>query len=309
MASQIYEKIFERHIEQFVGLFSEDSSVIYRNEKNKLIHPGEYGRYREDACKNLLRLILDKSVNISDGFIFTADNDITTQCDIIIYNADISPIIADGISRMFPSEEVIMIGEIKSTLSKQDFISALRKLADNKKRIIDGRKGNGFSPAKYGIESYNTVGSFLICNKLNFNYDDITYEEIYEGINRAYWHNVILSVEDACFNYQFKFGDFSEKCKRNLEKSGFDLYADIAWQYPTYQQDGEYVLTNQNCIHINTEKKFEHIKHFCANVASCSKEIWRYTYDPIQYLGMHNENLIIKKERLHQSTTEKNPEE
>lgn len=307
MASQIYEKIFERNIEQFVALFSEDSSVIYRNEKNKLIHPGEYGRYREDACKNLLRLILDKSVDLSDGFVFTSDNNITTQCDIIIYNANISPIIADGISRMFPAEEVRIIGEIKSTLSKQDYISALRKLADNKKKIIEGRKG--VLSVKKGPEYQNTIGSFLVCNKLDFNYDNITYEEIYENIDRAYWHNAILSVEDACFNYQLKFSDFSEKTRKKLEESGFNISESVAWQYPIYRQAEEVFDTDKNSIIIKAERKFEHIKHFCANISSCSKEVWIYTYDPIEYLGMSNENLIRKKAQLHQVAVEFNSEE
>ena len=302
MASQIYEKIFERNIEQFVGLFSEDSSIIYRNEKNKLIHPGEYGKYREEACKNLLRLILDKNVELSDGFVFTSDNNITTQCDIIIYNANISPIIADGISRMFPAEEVRIIGEIKSTLSKQDYISALRKLADNKKKIIEGRRG--VLSAKIGPEYQNTIGSFLVCNKLDFVYDDVTYEEIYENIDRAYWHNAILSVEDACFNYQLNLRDFSEETKKKLEESGFDISESVAWQYPIYRQAEDVFDTGKNCIGINAERKYEHIKHFCVNIASCSKEVWIYTYDPIEYLGMCNENLIKKKKEIYQATTE-----
>lgn len=43
MASKIFQQIFERHITQFVGLYSEDSTAIFKDEKNKLIHPGEYG--------------------------------------------------------------------------------------------------------------------------------------------------------------------------------------------------------------------------------------------------------------------------
>lgn len=66
MASKIFQQIFERHITQFVGLYSEDSTAIFKDEKNKLIHPGEYGRYREESCKELLRLLLGKEVGVSD---------------------------------------------------------------------------------------------------------------------------------------------------------------------------------------------------------------------------------------------------
>ena len=67
MASRIFMQIFDRQIAQFAGLFAEDSSAIFKDEKEKLIHPGEYGRYREEPCKGLLRTILERGVNISDG--------------------------------------------------------------------------------------------------------------------------------------------------------------------------------------------------------------------------------------------------
>ena len=48
MPSKIFEKIVERNIEQFVGYFSNDSGLIYKDEKNKLIHPGEYGNIEKN---------------------------------------------------------------------------------------------------------------------------------------------------------------------------------------------------------------------------------------------------------------------
>ena len=194
MASKIFKKVFERNIEQFVGHFSDDSSVIFKNEKDKLIHPGEYGKYREESCKQILRLLLNKHSSISDGFIITADDSITTQCDIIIYNSDISPIIADDISRMFPAEEVLGIIEVKSTLSKSQYIDALRKMAKNKQIIINGRKGEPITKYARTAKQYDTVGSFLICNKLDFDYESLSNEEIYGDIDRTYWHNSIRYI-------------------------------------------------------------------------------------------------------------------
>ena len=104
MASKVFQQIFERHISQFVGLYSEDSTAIFKDEKNKLIHPGEYGKYREESCKELLRLLLGKEVSVSDGFVITSGDQISTQCDIIVYNSNVSPFVADGIAKMFPAE-------------------------------------------------------------------------------------------------------------------------------------------------------------------------------------------------------------
>lgn len=43
-------------------------------------------------------------MDVSDGFIITSKNSISTQCDIIIYNSNTVPLISDGIARMFPIE-------------------------------------------------------------------------------------------------------------------------------------------------------------------------------------------------------------
>lgn len=286
MASKIFEQILYRQISQFVGIFSEDSSIIFKDEKNKLIHPGEYGKYREEECKVLLRLILDKHVNISDGFVITADNKITTQCDVIIYNADIAPIVADGISRMFPAEEVRMIGEIKSTLSKSNYIGALRKMAENKRIIMEGRRGN---PSYFkGNESkvYDTVISFLVCNKLPSGFDKLTNEEIYGDIDKKYWHNIILSLEDAAIGYFLRFEDFSQKVKEEFKKNAVNVNTVVSWQYPVFTYKKETFSAHQNIIHVKEDEKYAHIKYFCSCIATSCQEVWEYSYDPVVYLGL-----------------------
>ncbi len=293
MASKVFQQIFERHITQFVGLYSEDSTAIFKDEKNKLIHPGEYGKYREESCKELLRLLLGKEVSVSDGFVITSDDQISTQCDIIVYNSNVSPFIADGIAKMFPAEEVRMIGEIKSTLSRQDFIDALRKMAENKKKIIDGRDNTGVCQHGRQSETYNTVASFLICNKLDFVFDKLTYEEIYSGIDRKYWHNSILSVEDATLSYLLKFSDFSEKIQNEFRKNKINVETVSSWQYPIFSYKGELWPTTQNHVHIREEDKFAHIKRFFVDLAVCNKDVWIYSYDPVTYLGMEIKSMYL----------------
>ena len=292
MASKIYEQIFQRLIQQFVGAFSEDSNAIFKDDRNKLVHPGEYGRYREEACKNVLRLILDKNVNISDGFVIASNDTITTQCDIIVYNSDVAPVVADGFARMFPVEEVRMIGEVKSTLSRTDFKEALRKMAENKRRILEGRRGSYIRPSGRLADMYNTIGSFLICNKLNFDFNSLDFDEIYEGIDRKYWHNGILSIENASMIYALKFSDFPDKVKDTLAGNGINTSIIPAWQYPVYTQDGMVVNTWPNCLHIAEDDPYKHIKKFFAGMAACCQDIWIYTYDPAEYLGMTIETIF-----------------
>ena len=293
MASKIFQQIFERYITQFVGLYSEDSTAIFKDEQDKLIHPGEYGKYREESCKQLLRLLLGKEVSVSDGFVITSGDQISTQCDIIVYNSNVSPFIADGIAKMFPAEEVRMIGEIKSTLSRQDFIDALRKMAENKKKIIDGRNNTGVCQLGRKSETYNTVASFLICNKLDFVFDKLTYEEIYSGIDRKYWHNSILSVEDATLSYLLRFSDLSERIQNEFRKNQINVDTVSSWHYPIFSYKDELWPTVQNYVHIRKEDKFAHIKRFFVDLAVCNKDVWIYSYDPVTYLGMEIKSMYL----------------
>lgn len=53
MPSNIFRTIVKRKIDTFIGSFIQDANSIFRSDL-KLIHPGEYGTFREDALKELL---------------------------------------------------------------------------------------------------------------------------------------------------------------------------------------------------------------------------------------------------------------
>ena len=218
--------------------------------------------------------------------LYVRDNQISTQCDIIVYNSNVSPFIADGIAKMFPAEEVRMIGEIKSTLSKREFVDALRKMAENKKKIVEGRKNDGVCQYQREAKTYDTIASFLICNKLDFAFDKLEYSEIYSGIDRKYWHNSILSLEDASLSYLLRFSNFPEKVREELEKNGVNTNALVLWQYPVFTFGNISCPVERNCIRICNTDKYAHIKQFFVELSICSKEVWLYNYDPVTYLGM-----------------------
>ena len=284
MASRIFETILSRSIGEFVGCFLDDATKLFKDEKEKLINPGEYGRYREEACKNILRLLLDKCVGIDEGFVFTSTNQITTQCDVIVYNSVIAPIIAEGVSRMFPAEEVRMIGEIKSSLSKNEFIQALRKLAENKKIIVEGRVKN----IKENInenEASNTIGSFLVCSKLDFDYDRLSMDEIYENIDRKYWHNGVLSVEDVFLSYALDFSKAPECVKEKLVENGYSMEKLINWSYSYLEIKGCKIVCPPNYVHANSDDGYRHIINFFICMTAVNNEVWIYKYEPAVYLG------------------------
>lgn len=290
MASNRMRTIFDSQVKQFVSYFSYDAKNLFYDESKKLIHPGEFGKYREEACKRVLRTLLEKNIDIADGFVITSDDAITTQCDIIGYNSMISPIISDGIAKVFPTEEVYAIGEIKSTLTRKGYIEALQKMAKNKETILKGRKGGRINKI-YKTKTYDTITSFLICGKLDFDINSLSYEEIYGDINRRYWHNLILSIENGYFSYALDFRKASKSAQEILKEGGYNIDEIIAIDYPLYNFQDEWIHTIENHINPIEPDKYDHIKRFWVGLATSIKEVWRYEYDPIMYLGYNMNDL------------------
>lgn len=211
MSNKIFGKILEEKIEFFKFSYSKTSKeIFYDEQQRKLIHPGEFGVYREFICRDFLRTIIPMRLDLGNGFIITDRGNVSNQIDIIIYDKNNTPLIENSEhQRFFPVETVVGLVEVKSDLSKNEFKVALNKLAMNKKlkeemsnptpikRDIIGR----YDPINY---AYDNIFSILICNKLDFDISNLSNEidSYYEmDILQRQKHNLVLSIEDGLLAY------------------------------------------------------------------------------------------------------------
>ena len=134
MPNFIFDSLIEEKIEIFKNQFANTSKQVFFDPDNKkLIHPGEFGLYREVIVKNFIKFLIPQIVTMDNGFLITPKDNVSTQCDIIIYYKNVTPLIESSeLQKFFPIETVIGVGEVKSTLSKKQFKEALNKLADVK---------------------------------------------------------------------------------------------------------------------------------------------------------------------------------
>lgn len=211
MSNEIFDALFREQVDVFRAAFSSVSTeVFYDPAAKRLRHTGEYGTYRESVVRDFIKFIVPRGLDISTGFVITAKNDISTQCDILICDTRMTPLYQEGgRQRFFPVESLFCIGEVKSMLSKAAFRDALNKLAEVKAlgervtspTIIRKRPDGPFDPVNH---PYDLVPSILICQKLDFNVDDIVNEidSLYgpEVVHR-HKHNMVLSVEDGLLCY------------------------------------------------------------------------------------------------------------
>ena len=214
--NQIFETLIKSKIEKFYSDYIDLSRQIFVNEEGKLIHPGEFGTYREKIIKSLLQPFLPSRLDIGSGFIITAKDNISTQCDIVIYDKASTPVIETEEQRFFPVECVVGVIEVKSNLTKSTLKEALIKLTKIKKLksdigecpyiFKDFDSNAPFDPQK---NPKDQMATFLICESIAMDFENeinTFFNEAYKGIDKSLYHNMILSLNDGCFMYSEENG-------------------------------------------------------------------------------------------------------
>ena len=279
MASDIFRNIIEQKIDVFASTFGNDANKLFKKD-SKLIHPLEYGMYRERCAKELLSFICDRSMAISDGFMISSENHVSTQCDIIMYQRDTMPIIDNGITNFFPVEIVGCIGEVKSTLKMGDFQNALIKMANNKKMFLE-RKG-GQAP-QMAFKEKDEIISFLICNNLGFDINEVDFDNIYREIEDVrFRHNMILSLQDGLLLYKFD----AEKAPKIMKETFCKAFEEnqVAWYFPHSTVGDQVYKCESLVVEVDTEDVYNHIIHFLNGLKNAMFGQREYKIDIGSYL-------------------------
>lgn len=211
MTSKIYKTLVNHKLKSFKTHFSDQSrDLFWDDSQNKLIHAGEYGRYREDLTSDLLKQFAPKHIEFSTGFIVTPKDSVSTQCDLILYDKDFTPALADSkLNYFFPVDNVFSVGEVKSDINtRADLEEILVKLSKIKQ--LSDERSRGSSPTDGRTFDYNDetndIFTFIVCNKIKFKLDKIDSEidDFYKKNNIAqrYKHNLIYSLEDGLLIYK-----------------------------------------------------------------------------------------------------------
>lgn len=261
MEFDVLKTIVDNKIEQFI-LEYRNAIKLFENYdvRNKLIHPGEYGTYKENLCKELLSFSIPNKYQVASGFIYNSKKEMTTQCDVVLFDYNNTPFMSlDDKNRFFPNETVLAIGEIKSTITKDTLAKTLIKLAKNKdiRKISsslysDGERGE-CDTSRF---MYDGIFTFVICDSISDYTEDIAsyIKEQYNnaGIEIYNRHNVIVSLKNGLITY--KSGDAINR-KLNIKDNIFIPFPQ--WNEEVGEQDGwifvgsEIDILKQFIIHIN----------------------------------------------------------
>ena len=128
------DKAFD--INKFISILQEDLIIVFNRSSENGIHPVQAGRTKEIKIIEQLKKILPNGVGIGSGFVIDSYGNISNQCDLVIYEENIMPIFVEDSNSdyaFYPCEGVIAVGEIKSTLTSNEFNKCLDKLSKVKK--------------------------------------------------------------------------------------------------------------------------------------------------------------------------------
>lgn len=188
------------------------------------------GTGREASVKTKLKGILPAGIGVGSGFVIDSYGNTSRQCDIILYEEMYAAkfIINNESDIYYNCENVIAVGEIKSTMKKENFIDACNKLKIIKelKRFSNpNTKGYRpyFSPLDFPSQNgfdqrnnkYHQIYTFIICKELQINFEKII--ELSRTIfkEKTYYFNTVMSLTDGLLLYY-------NKSKNRTEPSAID---------------------------------------------------------------------------------------
>ena len=211
--NRIYVSLVEAQLRAFVADFVDTArDVFFDPNQGKLIHPGEFGSFREGLVRELLARFLPESYGVSQGFVLAPNGDISTQCDVVVYSRLHAPIIhTSEQQRFFPVESVLAIGEVKSTLNCSQLQTACSKLArvkDMRAKLqapaIAASTFKDIGPYSATEHHLDQLCTFVVANEISGD-DSAIRQAIAKAAEEApasYRTNLVLNVREWCTAYK-----------------------------------------------------------------------------------------------------------
>lgn len=194
--------------------------IDHLSRAGKATTSGLVGSARETAVRKKLELILPPVAAIGSGCVIDSFGRTSKQQDVVAYEKANCPVFSvndDPETTFYPCESVIAVGEIKSTLGKEELEDCFQKIRSVKElqrfspEPESFRKyGNTMSmvgapqerldqKAKFGDQIYG----FILCGKFGLKPETILKHYRNFAVETDPWErpNLLVSLEDGCIVY------------------------------------------------------------------------------------------------------------
>ncbi len=212
------------NLEKFFESVSKNLENEFENMASLISHRGEAGEGREDVLKKILRKHIPKRYGVDSGFVFDAFGNDSKQMDIIIYEANYTPVFEIvGEKRYFPCETVVAVGQVRTNIGSRkkladclDNIKSAKKLDRSNNRtneLITGPgislRGMKFDPEQ---EFRDQIFGFIFCSS-SISSDLIISEmkKFNKTNQRNLWTNLVINYNNFLIEYTVSVEKSPEK--------------------------------------------------------------------------------------------------
>lgn len=228
-----------RHLGEIFRTLAHQMQKLFSETLRHVDHPLELGIARERLLVEYLRRFLPERYGIDTGFVIDSKDNISKQIDVVIYDKVVSPVFEiPGKIKYFPCECVVVVGEVKSTITDRETLSdALGKIRSvqeldhfsdktNLEVAVHGAHGHfkvEIPPTGLVPIPYRTL-SFIFTSR-SMSRDTMVNElkSFCSSNPKQYWPNMVVDFENYLISYVAKKG--SKESLELFPDNAVGLYA------------------------------------------------------------------------------------
>jgi hypothetical protein len=292
------------------GLFQLGAQTLkddFEKIRKSMPHHGVAGQETENLLIDFLNERLPRRFSAVTGLVIDTENSLSKQCDVLIYDAENSPVYRAGsVGQILPSDSIAAVIQVKSKLSKAELKDAAENIASVKKLQR--------SPIT-NLDQPVNFSNFIVNNSLGvvFAYDSKTslkalaknLKEINKKLPRAQWIDVVVVLGKGMLSYCMQFPG-EKKYNNMMPEASADFSVPACYVHLCLFEDSKYAL-NRFFMHLmsvlsfyrkRTALPFESILGGAEKTATTIQGYW-YTTDrnlvevPDSQIGKGEDPLIV----------------
>lgn len=202
-------------------------------------HNPTIGILTEEILRQFLKKYLPKGISVEQGFVLNSKGEMSKQCDILIYDSQLyAPFYRINDIVVVPSESVLIMIEVKTTVTKQIFHEVINSFKSFS-QITDYKIHKHLFI--YNAPTVAKLESYFFNYKHPGQYQHFDHDTFYElpdtitGISNSYH----LRRDYVVFERDMMgYTSFNYENEKNLEISSLELFFSIVYrQVENYQKE------------------------------------------------------------------------